>query len=123
MKRFSAAIDRYRAKKTAQGQSSDEVDNYAHASRSQRHAQKKKDIAQQLDDKTVLYICNQYLHVEYGRRGGVAVRAVRYAGSVIIIKVQSALWAQEVWMHRNAIVQHVNKLCGYRAVTKVVAEV
>jgi len=121
MKRLTVNFDRYQQKNRAQATGA-AAQSDVQQSRG-RGRRSKATCRGDIDDKTIVYLCNQYLRTEYGRRGAVAVQAVRIHGSVVVIAVESALWAQEIWMRRAAIVRHINELCGAEVLTKVIAEV
>lgn len=122
MKRFSVAINRYRAKKTEAVTQQSKQGTREIVPRAYKKVQKNNNICT-IDDKTILYICNQYIQSEYGRRGSTTLHAVRYVGSVVVVTVESALWAQEIWTHRELMTTHINRLCGEGVVTKIIAEV
>ncbi len=113
MKRLSAVLDRYKDKKNAL-----KCPTNAKVPKAYKHSNGGCCV----DEKTVLYLCDRYIRAEYGRRGTQAVRAYKYTGSVIVLSVENALWAQEVWMQRNGIINYINALCGGTVVSKVVTE-
>lgn len=75
------------------------------------------------DSKTIIYLCNKYISQEYGRRGAQAAIAKDYKNGVLYINVESALWAQELWMQRDVVIVYINDLCGTQVVRKLVAQV
>ncbi len=119
MKRFSVAINRY--KKRVSGGCADCHVTSDGVKIPQKYQQQRNAIT--IDEKTILYIVNRYIRAEYGRRGGAAVVAQACKKNVLIVSVESALWAQEVWMRRNDIIAQVNNLCGDHVVTKIIADV
>ncbi len=118
MKRFSVAISRY--KKRATDSHTDRVIT-DHGVKIPRKYQKNR-MSPSVDEKTILYIANRYIRAEYGRRGAAAVVAQACRKTVLIITVENALWAQEVWIRRGDLVAQVNALCGDCVVTKVATD-
>jgi len=74
------------------------------------------------DEKTVIYIAQRYIEREYGRRGAAAMRVTALRSGVLIVSVSDALWAQELWMARAALCEHVNTTCHATVVRRVVAQ-
>lgn len=64
------------------------------------------------DEKTVCYVFGKVIAREYGQRGATQIVPRRVIGSTLYVAVVSALWAQEVWDRRQALVAAVNERCG-----------
>ena len=71
------------------------------------------------DASTVLYLCGKVIMEEYGRQGTIAVTPRAYTRKTLVLRVDSTLWAQEVWMRRDLLIKCMNRKCGGPYIEKI----
>ncbi len=77
----------------------------------------------QCDEKTVLTVAEKCIREEYGRRGGIALQPISLKDGVLCVGVADALWAQELWVRRDAIMRAINAACRMEVVRRIRATV
>jgi predicted nucleic acid-binding Zn ribbon protein len=76
-------------------------------------------IAPIIDEKTVLFIFSKVLTSEMGAIGRQKFKANKFINQTIIVTTESSAWAQELWLHREKIVQKINSELGQDSVARI----
>jgi len=72
-----------------------------------------------LDKETVFYICNKIIISEYGTQGGEKIKPDFYKKGKLFLKINSANWANEIWMNKKEITNKINKEIGSDEVSEI----
>lgn len=64
--------------------------------------------ASTLDDKTVFFLFRKIIREEYGMRGVNELIPTLYVDGVLSIKANNPLYSNELWIHREALVNRMN---------------
>ena len=80
---------------------------------------KKSFALQNLDEKTVFFVCKKVLIEEYGERGGENITPILFKEKKLFLSPKSSLWRSEAFLHRKRICDRVNELLGAVVVQEV----
>lgn len=72
----------------------------------------KKSTKKYIDDKTIFHVFKQVIKEDYGLQGADNVVPEFYKERIIFISFKKSIWAQEVWMRREDIINRVNNYCN-----------
>lgn len=62
-----------------------------------------------IDEKTVFFIFHKIIDEQYGQRGKMVIFPVKFDGKVLVLRVASPLWAQEILIQRSVLCERVNR--------------
>jgi Dna[CI] antecedent, DciA len=63
-----------------------------------------------LDEKTVFFVFLKVIQEFYGTRGEESVRPVRFYQGKLYLKPESSLWANEVFLQKEKLIQNANAI-------------
>ncbi|MFA9262337.1 MAG: DciA family protein [Undibacterium sp.] len=72
-----------------------------------------------LDDKTVFFLFRKIIREEYGARGSNELTPTEYSDGILSIKASNPLYSNELWMHRETLIDRMNQEFGDRAVKEM----
>lgn len=65
-----------------------------------------------LDEKTVFFLFSKIVDEQYGKRGRRVIFPSKYDQKILLVKVASPLWAQELIMERFTLCNLINQAIG-----------
>lgn len=65
-----------------------------------------------IDEKTIFHLFMTVIKEEFGNQGQKNIVPVFLKDSVIFVKIQNSIWAQELWIQRNLFIENLNKKVG-----------
>lgn len=72
-----------------------------------------------IDEKTIFFLFRKEVQNRYGERGVEMIQPFLFREQMIGIKTTSPLWANEVWLARNELIEAVNKAVGEEVVKSI----
>lgn len=72
-----------------------------------------------LDEKSLYYFFNKIIEREYGNKGLANLKADFLKNGRLFIKAKSSVWANDLWLNKEEIVEKINKEIGTREVTEI----
>ena len=73
---------------------------------------KKINAVKEIDQKTVFHLFDIVIREEYGRVGGVNIRARFFKDGNIFVDIRGSNWANELWMNKSIVISKINKKIG-----------
>lgn len=71
------------------------------------------------DAKTIFFLFSKIISQQYGQRGLVLIRPVAYQNQVLVVRVASPLWAQEVIIMASELCLQLNQALEASLVEKI----
>jgi|GEM_PF-1734933 len=65
-----------------------------------------------LDDKAVFFLFRKVIREEYGLRGEKELTPATFAEGVLSIKANNPLYSNELWIHREVLIERMNRELG-----------
>jgi len=81
--------------------------------------QKQKISSFEIDEKTLFHIAKKILIEEYGIRGGENIIPSFYKEKKLFLSPRSSLWANEVYLMREHLIQKINKMSGSEVIKEI----
>ncbi len=75
-----------------------------------RYSQQRKN--KYIDDKTIFHIFLKVIREEYGNQGVKNIIPEYYKKNIIFISFKQSLWAQEIWLNKQILINKVNEKIG-----------
>lgn len=74
----------------------------------------KKEFSQQvpLDEKSIFYVFGKVIKQEYGNFGVENFKAQYLKNGKLFVKAENSVWASELWLNREAIMEKMNRELG-----------
>lgn len=82
---------------------------------SSKHAPKQPAI--QVDEKTIFYLFEKVIRAEYGERGRQQIHPQAFSEGELILLVASPLWANELSIQEQVLLERLNTMIGSEEVT------
>lgn len=76
------------------------------------NASEKEESKKVIDEKTVFFLFNKIIEEQYGKRGRIVIFPAKYQEKILLVRVASPLWAQELITERGGICNSLNKSLG-----------
>ncbi|EKE15622.1 MAG: hypothetical protein ACD_11C00116G0009 [uncultured bacterium] len=65
-----------------------------------------------LDEKSIFYVFGKVIKQEYGNFGVENFKAQYLKNGKLFIKAENSVWASELWLNREVIVEKMNRELG-----------
>lgn len=72
-----------------------------------------------IDEKTIFHLFMQAIKEEFGNQGQKNIVPTFLKDSVIFVKIQNSIWAQELWLQRNFFIELLNKKVGGKIIKDI----
>ncbi|MCK4635561.1 MAG: DUF721 domain-containing protein [Candidatus Moranbacteria bacterium] len=66
----------------------------------------------EVDEKTIFHLFMHVIKEEFGNQGQKNITPTFLKNSVIFVKIQNSIWAQELWIQRNFFIDNLNNKIG-----------
>lgn len=76
------------------------------------NALEKEELEKVIDEKTIFFLFNKIIEEQYGKRGRTVIFPAKYQEKILLVRVASPLWAQELITERGGICRSLNKSLG-----------
>lgn len=73
----------------------------------------------EIDEKTVFHLFSCIIKDEFGNQGQKNIVPTFLKNGIIFVKVQNSIWAQELWLQRNFLVEKLNEKVGREFVKEI----
>ena len=74
-----------------------------------------------IDEKTICHLFSRLVLSEYGRYGSLTVQPSAVKKNILYVKVDSSVWAQEIWIRRDQLRKLLNEKIGKAQIKGIVA--
>ncbi len=72
-----------------------------------------------VDEKTVFHLFMCVIKEEFGNQGQKNIVPVFLKDSVIFVKIQNSIWAQELWIQRTFFIDNLNTKVGGKLIKDI----
>lgn len=72
-----------------------------------------------IDDKTIFHIFLKIINEEYGNQGIKNIIPEYYKKNIIFVSFKQSLWAQEIWLNRQNLIDKINKKIGSKVLYNI----
>lgn len=72
-----------------------------------------------LDEKTVFHIFSSVIKEEFGNQGNKNIKPCLVKDSVIFVRINNSIWAQELWIQRNLFIDNLNNKIGGKVIKDI----
>jgi len=80
---------------------------------------KKKNSQLEIDEKTVIFVANKIIQLEFGEAGRENIFPEKLIDKILIVKTSGSLWSSEVWLRRDKIKNEINKEFSQEIISKL----